>query len=147
MQFMDIVERAETKCSPIVFIPKHYGTFRLCVDNGKADTVSIRYLYTMAQMKEFINSIDDETITSTLDASRRYWKVDTSEMDRDETTITFHRDLFFFESRPIGLENWSGNNYWAMEVFHWKISRQFALVYLHGTIIFSLTPDKQITHI
>lgn len=66
----NIIEPAQTEwASPIVFAPKEDGTLRFCVDYRKLNAVTKRDSSPIPRMEECIESLDQATVFSTLDAN------------------------------------------------------------------------------
>ena len=91
--------------SPVVFVPKKYGTLRFCVDYMKLNAVTRRDSYPLPRMDECIDSLGEATIFSTLDCNSGYWQVKVADQDKDKTTFTCHSGLYRFLRMPFGLKN------------------------------------------
>ena len=71
----EVIEPAQSEwASPIVIAPKKDGTPRFCIDFGKLNEVTIRDSYPIPRMDDFIDSLGDSTVYSTLDANWGYWQ-------------------------------------------------------------------------
>lgn len=99
---MDVIERTQTEwASPIVFVPKKYGTLCFCIDSHKLNPVAIQKWYWTPSMIECIELLDDSTIFSTLDADSRNCKVEIAEDDREKTEFMSHYGFFRFPCMPF----------------------------------------------
>lgn len=56
-------------------------------------------------MVEFVESLGDALVFSTLDASGTYWQIESDNEDREKTASTIHHGLYKFIRMPYGLKN------------------------------------------
>lgn len=56
-------------------------------------------------MDEFIGSLDDAQVFSTIDANRAHFQIEVESFDGEETAFTFDRVLLQLTSMPFGLKN------------------------------------------
>lgn len=69
-------------------------------------------------MEECIDSLNDATVSSTLEASFEYWKIKIEELDQDRTAFTSNNSLYRFLTLPFGVKN-------APETFQREIGAVF----------------------
>ena len=58
--------------SPVVFVPKKDGTMRFCVDYRELNAVTVCDFYPLPRMDEYIDSLGDATVFTTLDCNSGY---------------------------------------------------------------------------
>ena len=64
-----VIEQAQSEwASPVVIVPKKDGTHRFCVDFRKLNAVTVRDSYPLPRMDEYIDSLGDAKVFTTLDA-------------------------------------------------------------------------------
>lgn len=79
----NVIHPASTECAaPIIFLSKKDRSLRFCVDYRKQNAVNIRNSYPLRPMYKFIDSLGEETMFCTLDASSRYWTLEINERNR-----------------------------------------------------------------
>ena len=125
--------------SPVVFVPKKDGTMRFCLDYRKLNAVTVRDSYPLQRMDEFIDSLGDATVFTTLDCNSRYWQVEITEEDLDKTTFASHSGLYRFLRMPFGLKNAPATFQRAVDIILSRVKWETALVYLDDVIVYSRT--------
>jgi hypothetical protein len=85
--------------SPVVLVPKPDGSMRFCIDYRRLNTVTIRDSYPLPRMDECIDSFGDASVFSTLDCNSGYWQIPVSPEDKEKTTFTSHKGLFWYALR------------------------------------------------
>jgi Reverse transcriptase (RNA-dependent DNA polymerase) len=134
----DIIEPATSEwSSPVVLVPKRDGGMRFCVYCRKLDNLTERDLYHLPRLDEFIDSLGDAVVFSTLDANSGYWQVSMHPDDRDRTTFTCHVGTFRFKRMPFGLRNAPSTFQRAMDVILPGVRWQKCMCYLDDIIVFS----------
>ena len=104
-----VIEPANTEwTSPIVFVPKPDGTLRFCVDYRRLNAMTIRDSYPIPRMDEFIDSLGDAVIFTTLDCNSGYWQIEMADEDKDKTAFISHSGLYRWLRMPFGLKNAPG---------------------------------------
>ena len=58
--------------SPVVLVPKKDGKLRFCVDYRKVNEVTVRDSYPLPRMDEYLDSLGEATVFTTLDANSGY---------------------------------------------------------------------------
>lgn len=91
-----------------VFAPKKDRSLHFWVYYRNLNAVTIGDAYPTPRIDEYIDSLADSQMFSTLDANFGYWQVDIEEADRDKTSITSHHGLYRFLRMPFGLKNFPG---------------------------------------
>lgn len=91
---MGVIEPSLTEwAASVVSAPNKKGSLRFCVDCRQLNAVTIGDAYPIPLMDEFINSLGDPQVFSTLDANFGYWQVEIEEADRDNTSFTSQHGL------------------------------------------------------
>ena len=68
-----VIEPANTdRASPVVLVPKTDGSLRFCIDYRILNAMTVRDAYPIPRMEEFIDSLGDAVIFSTLDCNSGY---------------------------------------------------------------------------
>lgn len=92
--------------SPIVMVKKKDGSFRLCVDFRKINSVCERDSYPLPQVSDTLDKLRDAQYLSSMDIKSAYWQVPVAESSRPFTAFTVpNRGLFQFRRLPFGLHN------------------------------------------
>jgi Reverse transcriptase (RNA-dependent DNA polymerase) len=98
-------------------------------------------------MEEFIDSLGDATIFSTLDCNSGYWQIPVHPYDRAKPTFTSHEGLYRFLRMPFGLRNAPATFQRFVDITLARLTRKICLVYLDDIIIFSKTKEEHLEHL
>lgn len=103
MEEAGIIKRSTSEyASPIVLVPKKYGTLRMCVDYRKLNSVSEADAYPMPRIDELIDKLGEAKYISTLDLTHGYWQVPVAQESQPKTAFTTPFGLFEFVVMPTG---------------------------------------------
>ena len=61
--------------APVLFVPKKYGRLRFSIDYRKLKLMTIRDSYLIQRMDEYIDSLGNASVFTTLEEYSGYWKV------------------------------------------------------------------------
>ena len=138
-----VIEEAQSEwASPVVLIPKKDGSMRFCVDYRRLNAITVRDAYPLPRMDEYIDSLGDATVFTTLDANSGYWQVEMAEEDRDKTTFVSHYGMYRFIRMPFGLTNAPATFQRALDIILSRVKWRFALVYIDDIIVYSKTVSE-----
>lgn len=79
-----------TWISPVVLAPRKYGTYWLCVDYRRFNSVTVRDSYPLPRIEEFIDRFGDAKYIYTLEWSSEYFEIPLKKYDHYKTTFVFH---------------------------------------------------------
>jgi Reverse transcriptase (RNA-dependent DNA polymerase) len=101
-----VIEPATSEwASPVVLVPKSDSSTKFCVDHRRLNALTIRDSYPLPRMDEYIDSLGDAKLCSTLDCNSGYWQIPVEPKDKDKTTFTSHKGTFRSSRMPFGLTN------------------------------------------
>jgi hypothetical protein len=76
MLAQNIIEPATCEwASPIVLVPKPDRALRFCVDYRKLNMITVPDTYPLPRTDEYIDSLGDATVFTTLDSNSGYWQI------------------------------------------------------------------------
>jgi len=145
---MGVIEPSDAEWSfPVVVAPKPCGHFRLCVDYRRLNEMSVKDIYPLPRMDDYLDSLGDATVFSTFDCNASYWQIPVAEEDRDKTTFTAHTGLLRFLRLPFGLVNAPASFQRALDIILSELRWKTCLFYLDDVIVFSRTAEDHIKHL
>lgn len=78
-----VIEPANSKCAaPVLIAPEKDGMLRFCINYRKLNAMDMKASYPVPRMDEFIDTLGDPGIFTTLDASNGYGQIDVSKEER-----------------------------------------------------------------
>lgn len=99
---------ASAKCewvSPVVLAPKPEGSWRFCINYLRLNSVTIRDTYSFPRMDEYIDSLGETIIFTTLGANYGYFQVPINDADKNKTTFPCQSGTYRFKRMTFGLIN------------------------------------------
>lgn len=96
MLTQNVIDPAQTKwAAQIIFAPRKDG-LHFCVDCTKINADTRRDSYPIPRINECTESLEEATVSSTLDANSDYWQVEVEEINCDKTAFMSHYGLYRF---------------------------------------------------
>ena len=143
-----VIEPAQSAwVSPGVIVPKQDGSYRFCVNYRRLNAVTIRDVYPLPRMDDYIDSLGETSVFTTLDCNSGYWQIPIREEDRDKTAFTSHAGTFRFIRMPLGLTNAPATFQRTIDILLSRYRWQSCLVYLDDIIIFSKNKEDHLRHV
>ena len=145
---VEVIELAQSAwASPVVIVPKQDGTYHFCVDYRRLYAVTIRDVYPLPRMDDYIDSLGEASVFTTLDCNSGYWQITIREEDRDKTAFTSHAGTFRFIGIPFGLTDAPATFQRTIDILLSRCRWQSFLVYLDDIIIFSKNKEDHLRHV
>jgi Reverse transcriptase (RNA-dependent DNA polymerase) len=135
-----VIEPATSEwASPVVLVPKSDSSTKFCVDHRRLNALTIRDSYPLPRMDEYIDSLGDAKLCSTLDCNSGYWQIPVEPKDKDKTTFTSHKGTFRSSRMPFGLTNAPATFQRIVNMTLAGLTWKVCLFYLDDIIVFSQT--------
>ena len=148
MRDPDVIESATSEwASPIVLVPKKDGSLRFCVDYRRLNAKTVPDAYPLPRNDDYLDSLGEAEIFTTLDCNAGYWQVPVAPEDRDKTTFTSYLGTFRYTRMPFGLHNAPATFQRALDIILSGARWQSCLIYLDDVIVFSRSTDEHLRHV
>jgi len=111
--------------SPVVIVPKKNRKARFCVDYRRLNNITKKDAYPLPRMEDFLDSLGDAKVFTSLDCTPGYWQVPLRPSDREKTAFITHAGIYHWRSMPFGLTNAPATSQRALDTiqsFHKKPS-------------------------
>ena len=143
-----VIEPAQSAwASPVVIVPIQDRSYRFCVDYRRLNAVTIRDVYPLPRMDDYIDSLGEPSVFTTLDCNPGYWQIPIREEDHDKTAFTSHAGTFRLIRMPFGLTNAPATFQRTIDILLSRYRWQSCLVYLDDIIIFSKNKEDHLRHV
>ena len=101
-----IVSSKSPYSSPILLVPKKYGSNRMCSDNRKLNEVTVKVDYPLPRIGQTIDALQGAGVLSSIDLASGYWQIPVAPEDRHKTAFcTPDGGLYECLKMPFGLTN------------------------------------------
>ena len=141
-----IIVRCESEwASPIHAVKKTDGTWRVCGDFRRLNTVTKSDKYPLPSMKHFNDQLAGSTIFSKIDLRRAYQQVKVDENSQHKTAIITTVGLFKFHRMAFGLKN--AGQCFQRNVHELLHDLPFLFVYMDDIIIGSKNLEDHYNHL
>jgi len=122
--------------SNVVLVRKKDGSYRLCVDYRKLNSVTYKDSYPLPHIDTCLGSMNGAVWFSTLDLRSGYHNIPIREADRDKTAFITRRGCFRYKVMPFGLTCAPSVFQRLMDLVLCGLTYVTCLVYLDDIIVF-----------
>ena len=121
---------------------KKDGSYRFCVDYRKLNLVTAHDAHPLPRVDDILDSLNGNSLFSTLDLRSGYWQLSMSPEDQQKTAFITPHGLFEFLRMPYGLCTAPATFARAIGIILSGLTYDICLCYFDDVIIFSKTIDQ-----
>eukprot|EP00798_Chlamydomonas_sp_ICE-L_P031483 gene31483-biopygen6342 len=132
--------------SPILFIAKPDGTWRMAIDYRKLNKVTIPNRYPLPRIDDLFDQVRGAKVFSNLDLRNAYHNIRLHDSDVPKTAFITPMGLYEFKVLPFGLTNAPSFTKVMNTVFRDLIGK-FVVIYLDDILIFSSNDEEHERHL
>lgn len=133
--------------SPMVFVRKSDGTWRLCIDYRRLNAITARNGYSIPRMDELTDRLRGARVFTKIDLRQGYWQVRMAERDIPKTAFTTPVGQFEWLVMPMGLSGSGATFQRLMNTVFPYSEFPYVLVYLDDILVHSKDRDEHIRHV
>lgn len=131
--------------SPIHVVPKPDGSYRVCGDYRRLNSVTVPDRYPIPHIQDLTNILHGAKIFSKIDIVRAYFHIPVNEKDIPKTAVTTPFGSFEFLYLNFGLK--CASNTFQRFINEVLSNLPFAIAYLDDILIFSNSETEHLEHI
>jgi len=142
-----IRESASSWGSPVLFVKKPNGGWRMCIDYRGLNLKTRKNTYPLPLIQTCIDQMGKSKFLSTLDLTSGYWQIRVAEKDIEKTAFNTRYGKYEFLVMPFGLTN-------APATFQTVINNvlrpyidKFVVVYLDDITVYSNSQQEHLEHL
>lgn len=140
-----IIEQCDSAwASPAILVPKAGGSFRLCIDYRKLNSVTVADSYPMPRIDDILQNAKGTAFMSTIDLQSGFHQVPLAKEDKDKSCFTTPFGTFRFTRMPFGLKNAPATFVRLMDRFKSGLGDRAIFVYLDDILILSNSFEEHI---
>ena len=136
--------------SPVLFVPKKDGTWRMCIDYRALNKVTVRNSWPLPRIEDLLDKLAKAKVFTSLDLAQGYHQFAVAESDIPKTAFKTHTGLFEYTVLPFGLTNAPATFSRKMHELFQKYMvgpGAFVLIYLDDILIFSERVQDHLDHV
>jgi Reverse transcriptase (RNA-dependent DNA polymerase)/RNase H-like domain found in reverse transcriptase/Integrase zinc binding domain/Chromo (CHRromatin Organisation MOdifier) domain/gag-polyprotein putative aspartyl protease len=134
--------------SPILFVRKKEGTFRMVIDYRQINNLTVKDKYPLPRIDDLLDKLQGATYFSSFDLLSGYHQVRLSETDVPKTAFRTPFGSYEFLVLPFGLTNAPATFQRLMNtIFHDFVREGFVVVYLDDLLVFSKSESDHMEHL
>ena len=134
--------------SPILFVHKKDGSFRMVIDYRAVNNLTRKDKYPLPRIDDLLDKLQGAQFFSAFDLLSGYHQVRLHESDIPKTSFNTPFGSFEFLVLPFGLSNAPSTFQRLMNsIFHDFIKEGFVVVYLDDLLVFSKTHEDHLSHL
>jgi len=102
----DLIEPSQSPwSSPVLLVPKSDGTFRMCQDFRKINSVTKSCSYPLPRIEDCIDLVGGSRFVSKIDLMKGYWQVPLTERAKEISAFATPEGLWQNKRMPFGMKN------------------------------------------
>lgn len=141
----DIIEPSLSPwASPIVYVKKKDGSWRLCVDFRKLNAIAKTCAYPLPRINDLLSIMAGSRFFSTIDLAKGFWQIGLDEESKEKTSFTTVFGQFQYKRLPFGLATAPGAFQKVLETVLAGLVWVKCLVYIDDILVFSSTWEEHL---
>ena len=101
----DFIEPSQSDwSSPCILVPKPDGTFRMCIDYRKVNSVTKTDSFPVARMNDCIDNIGQAKYVTKFDLLKGFWQIPLTDRAKEISAFVTPDGLYQYKVMPFGMK-------------------------------------------
>jgi hypothetical protein len=133
--------------SPIIFVKKKDGTFRLCVDYRALNNITVKNRYPLPRIDDLLDKLHGATVFTKIDLASGYHQLRLAEADIPKSAFRTRYGHFEYTVLPFGMCNAPATFMRLMHDVLMPHLDDFVIVYLDDICVYSKSKEDHLVHL
>ena len=131
--------------SPSLLVPKPDGSFRLCTDYRRLNSITVPDAYPLPRIEELIDEIGKSKFVSTIDLQKGYYQIGLTDRAKVLSAFTTPFGLYQYRVMPFGMTN--APSTFQRAISHTISSLEGVMSYIDDIVVFSDTWEQHLSQL
>ena len=102
----DFIEPSQSNySSPCILVPKSNGTYRMCTDYRKVNSVTKTYSFPIPRIDDCIDKVGNSKYVTKFDLLKGFWQVPLTDRAKEVSAFATPHGLYQYKVMPFGMKN------------------------------------------